>query len=290
MSTPRAGFVEQIMGMPISIHVRGERARGDDVAQAVARVFAELREVDALFSTYRPDSEVSRIGAGALDPLAAHPLVLEVVSLAVIARERTGGLFDVNLPGPTGRVFDPSGLVKGWAVDRAARHLLALADADFCLNAGGDVVVGCTTPDAAPWRIGVEDPRPGGTLVGVLERRSGAVATSGTAARGAHLVDPRDGSRPGALLSVTVVGPSVTWADVLATAAFVRGTDAVDWLAGQIGYQALVVHADGRVQHSPGLPVHGLDTPVRSGGQRSGDSAWTMSTRSATESTTRVGR
>lgn len=266
---PRAGFVEQIMGMPISVHVRGDRARGADVAAAVGRVFAELHEVDALFSTYRPDSQISRINAGGLDPADAHPLVREVFSLAVIARERTGGLFDVNLPASGGRALDPSGLVKGWAADRAARHLSELADCDFCLNAGGDVVVGCARPDAAPWRMGIEDPREGGTLLGVVERHCGAVATSGTAARGAHLIDPRDGSRPAALLSVSVVGPSLTWADVLATAAFVRGADAVDWLRGQLDYAAIVVHADGRVQRTPSLLVHDLETtltpPIRAG-------------------------
>ena len=177
---PRAGFVEQIMGLPVSVHVRGEGARGADVAAAVERVFAELREVDALFSTYRPDSEVSRINAGTLAPADAGPLLHEVFALSVIA----------------------SGLVKGWAAHRAARHLVALPDHDFCLNAGGDVVMGCGRPDAEPWRAGIEDPREGGTLLGVVERRDGAVATSGTAARGAHLVDPRDGSLPHALLSV----------------------------------------------------------------------------------------
>ncbi len=255
---PRAGFVEQIMGLPVSVHVRGEGARGPDVAAAVERVFADLREVDALFSTYKPDSEVSRINAGTLAPADAGPLLHEVFALSVIARERTGGLFDVNLPGAGGRTYDPSGLVKGWAADRAARHLVALSDHDFCLNAGGDVVMGCGRADAEPWRAGIEDPREGGTLLGVLERRDGAVATSGTAARGAHLVDPRDGSHPHALLSVTVVGPSLTWADVLATAAFVRGEDAVEWLRGQVGYEALVVHADGRVSRTPSLLVHEL--------------------------------
>ena len=253
--TPRAGFVEQIMGMPISVHVRGPAARSEPVSRAVAQVFAELREIDALFSTYRHDSEVSRINAGTLAPAEADPLLHEVFSLAVIARERTGGLFDVNLPAADGRRFDPSGLVKGWAADRAARHLTDLDDCDFCLNAGGDVVVGCARADAPAWRMGIEDPRVGGTLLGVIERRTGAVATSGTAARGSHLIDPRDGSRPGALLSVTVVGPSLTWADVLATAAFVRGPDAVDWLRGQVDYAALVVHADGRVQRTPTLRV-----------------------------------
>ncbi len=266
----RVAFVEQIMGMPISLHVRGPAARGAGVAAAAALVFAELREVDALFSTYRPDSQVSRIDAGTLALSDAHALVQEVCELAVLARARTGGLFDVHLPIGERRVFDPSGLVKGWAVERASRHLGRLQGHDFCLNAGGDATVGCWDAAARPWRVGVQDPRTCDALLAVVERRDGAVATSGTAARGEHLVDPRDGSRPAALLSVTVVGPSLTWADVLATAAFVRGTDAAQWLRGQVGYEALVVHADGRAERTPGLQLAGVGaplTPPTGGGQ-----------------------
>lgn len=258
----RVAFVEQIMGMPVSVHVRGPGARGAGVAAAAALVFAELREVDALFSTYRPHSQVSRIDAGTLALADAHPLVRQVCELAVLARARTGGLFDVHLPIGDRRVFDPSGLVKGWAVERASRHLARLEAHDFCLNAGGDAVVGCWDAAATPWRVGVQDPRSSDALLAVIERGDGAVATSGTAARGEHLVDPRDGSRPAALLSVTVAGPSLTWADVLATAAFVRGADAASWLRGQLGYEALVVHADGRAERTPGLQLAAVGAPL----------------------------
>ena len=255
----RAAYVEQIMGLPVSVHLRGPRPRGAQAAGVVREVFALMREVDALFSTYRADSEVSRINAGTLALADVHPLVREVNDLAVIARARTGGLFDVHLPVHGGRTFDPSGLVKGWAIERAASLLAALTEHDFCLNVGGDVTVGCARADAEPWRVGVEDPRQPGALLGVLERRGGGVATSGTAARGAHLVDPRDGSRPTALMSVTVVGPSVMWADVLATAAFVRGADAADWVRRQLGHEAVVVRADGTVVQTPGLALTRLD-------------------------------
>ena len=255
----RAAYVEQIMGMPVSLHLRGPQAWGAQAAGVVREVFALLREVDALFSTYRADSEVSRVNAGTLALADVHPLVREVNDLAVIARARTRGLFDVHLPVNGGRTYDPSGLVKGWAVERAATLLAALPEHDFCLNVGGDVAVGCRRKDAEPWRVAIEDPRAPGVLLGVVERRDGGVATSGTAARGAHLVDPRDGSRPTALLSVTVLGPSIRWADVLATAAFVRGADAAEWLRCQLGYQAVVVRADGTVVQTPGLALTRLD-------------------------------
>lgn len=248
-----AAYVEQVMGMPVSVHIRGPRPRGADVRERVADVFAWLRRADALFSTYRPDSDVSRINAGTLALADADPLVREVRDLAALARLRTGGLFDVELPVPGGHTFDPSGLVKGWAAERAATSLAQITGHDYCLNAGGDVVVGCSADGALPWRVGVADPSAVHQVLGVIERRSGAVATSGTAARGRHLIDPRDGSAPTTLLSVTVVGPSLMWADVLATAAFIRGTDAAQWVSRNVGYSAVVVHADGQLTATPGL-------------------------------------
>jgi thiamine biosynthesis lipoprotein len=250
----RRAFVEQIMGLPISIHIRGPAARADATAQLVNDVFADLRKVDELFSTYRPDSQVSRINAGTLHLDDAHSLVREILELADLADELTEGLFSVHLPADDSIRLDPSGLVKGWAAQRAFDRLEAgLANQDICFNAGGDVVVS-TSAGGPPWRIGIESPD-GTGLLGVLESADGAVATSGVRARGAHLIDPRDGSRPEFLSQVTVTGPSLIWADVLATAAFVRGPDAVSWLTSLPGYEGLVVDAAGTVTRTPGLDL-----------------------------------
>jgi thiamine biosynthesis lipoprotein len=255
---PRAAFVEQVMGLPVSVHVRGPRAREPFVAEVVAAAFAGLHEADRLFSTYRADSDVSRLDAGTLALGDADPLVREVLELCERARADTGGLFDIQLPGPDGRRhLDPSGLVKGWAAERAAAVVAAIEGHEFCLNAGGDVCVGGAADGGGPWRIGLE--RPGGPgLLGFVELRAGAVATSGTAARGEHLVDPRTGLAPRGVGSVTVTGPSLTRTDVLATAAFVRGADATSWIAGFPGHAVLVVSADGAVTTSPGFALHPL--------------------------------
>jgi thiamine biosynthesis lipoprotein len=220
--------------MPISIHLRGDDVDSPVVAAGVAQAFDLLREADRLFSTYRQDSEVSRIRAGELDPAQADPLVREVITLCRQAGELTEGAFTDQIPGDDGlRRFDPAGLVKGWAADRAARRLAVLPGVGYCLNAGGDVVVGAAEESpagagagagggaGAPWRVGIEDPRDRSRIAEVVELRHGAVATSGTAARGAHLYDPATGTFPDRAGSVTVVGPSLMWADVWATALFV---------------------------------------------------------------------
>jgi len=215
------------MGMPISIHVRGTDVDSPTVVLGVEAAFDLLRQADRLFSTYQPDSEISRIRRGELDPSQADPLVREVIRLCQQARELTEGAFTDQLPDDEGVPrFDPTGLVKGWAADRAACRLAELLGASFCLNAGGDVVVGGTAAEAgdrpaALWRVGIEDPRDRSRIAEVVELCHGGVATSGTAARGAHLYDPGTQTFVERTGSVTVVGPNLMWADVWATALFV---------------------------------------------------------------------
>ena len=246
---PVQRFVEHVMGIPISLALRGRHADDDAGWSAWAAVMAELAEVDRVFSTYREDSWVSRLDRGDVTLAECPPEVAEVLALGQRASQESGGAFSVHLPDPadpTRTRLDPSGVVKGWAADRASRHLAALDDTDFCLSAGGDVVARAA-PDREPWRIGIEDPHDPSRVLAVVPLRSGAVATSGTVHRGAHLLDARTGSVPQGLASVTVVGPSLTWADVDATAAYALGTGAADWLRTRPVDSALVVATDGGV-------------------------------------------
>ena len=132
--------VRHIMGMPIEIDVRDE---GIDVEPA----FAWLRRADELFSTYRADSEISRLGRGELLLSECAPEVDEVLSRCVALRRETDGYFDVRAGGR----LDPSGLVKGWAVARAAERLGGVRR--LFINAGGDIAT-----RGGPWRIGIRHP------------------------------------------------------------------------------------------------------------------------------------
>ncbi|WP_212829387.1 FAD:protein FMN transferase [Catellatospora sp. TT07R-123] len=242
----RRAWVEQIMGLPVSVHLRGDGVHGEEAARAAARVFAHLRSVDRLLSPYRPDSELCRWNRGELPLGRCAAAVREVVALCGQARERTGGWFD---PWRVGTLpCDPTGLVKGWAVQEAAG---LLAGWEFCLNAGGDLVAAAGDGGAA-WRVGIEDPADPARLVGVLHTAAGAVATSGTARRGAHLVDPYRGVAATGVASVTVVGPSLLWADVYATAVAACGTDGLSLLAGT-GYEGLLLTPDGARRATPGF-------------------------------------
>jgi thiamine biosynthesis lipoprotein len=263
---PKRAWVEQIMGMPISIQLRGPGLRGDGAiavhdraAGAVAATFDQLRQVDAVFSTWIPDSQVSRLARGELALAACDPQVRDVVRLCAEAREVTEGWFDAGrLPGEPdggsdrgGRAFDPTGLVKGWAVQRACSVLAGtLPEHDVLINAGGDIAVSCGRADTPPWRLGIENPADRAETLARVELRSGGLATSGTAARGHHIISPATGLPATGLASVSVIGPSLMWADVYATAAFARGPGCVDWLRTLPGCTWLVVGPDGSV-HQP---------------------------------------
>ncbi|SDX90908.1 thiamine biosynthesis lipoprotein [Modestobacter sp. DSM 44400] len=245
MSRPTR-YVEHVMGLPISLALRGRHT--DDAAARAAwvEVMGVLREVDRVFSTYRADSAISRLGRGEVGLEGCPPEVAEVLALGATAERESGGAFSVRLPAAGGgTVLDPSGVVKGWAVDRAAAPIRDLADTDFCLSAGGDLT--CRTLDAAgaPWRIGVEDPADPGRVLAVVPVFTGAVATSGTTHRGQHLVDARTARPPSGVASVTVVAGSLTWADIDATAAYAHGPEAAHWLETRPGRSGLVVWDDG---------------------------------------------
>jgi thiamine biosynthesis lipoprotein len=241
-----ARYVEHVMGMPISLALRGRHTDDDAARAAWAETMAVLHEVDRVFSTYRPDSFVSRLGRAEIGLEHCPPEVVEVVELGAAAERESGGAFSIRLPGPDGtRVLDPSGVVKGWAVERAAEPLRALPGTDFCLSAGGDMTCRTLDPGSPPWRIGIEDPADPTRVLAVVPVFTGAVATSGTAHRGEHLVDARTGRAPTGVASVTVVASSLTWADIDATAAYAHGEDAARWLETRPGRTGLVVWADG---------------------------------------------
>ncbi len=230
--------VEHVMGMPVSVALRGRHATDERADMACDAVMSELRWVDRVFSTYRDDSFVCRLDRGEIAREQCPLEMAEVLELGRLAEAASDGAFSIWRPG-----LDPSGVVKGWAVERAAEHLRALPETDFCLSAGGDMV--CHASVGPAWEIGIENPFDPSRLIARVPVSHGAVATSGTAHRGEHLVDARDGSLPEGVAAVTVIAASLTWADIDATAAYALGERAPAWLSTRVGRMGLVVWADG---------------------------------------------
>lgn len=237
-------YVEHVMGMPISLALRGRHTDDDRAVRAWSEVLDVLRTADQVFSTYRADSYVSRLNRGAPAIADCPPEVAEVLALGEQARIESGDAFDVRRDSR----LDPSGVVKGWAVERAAQKLAQLPATDYCLGAGGDLTCRVSGPDSEAWRVGIEDPFAPDKLVAVVPIRNGAIATSGLHRRGRHITDARTGVTPIVLASVTVVHRSLTQADIDATAAFALGEDGLDWLRSRPGRAGLVILADGTRQ------------------------------------------
>ncbi|QIJ66437.1 FAD:protein FMN transferase [Streptomyces sp. JB150] len=240
------------MGTVFSFDVRGGDPRA--VRAALGEAVGGLHRADAVFSTYREDSQLSRLARGELTAGECDPEVAEVLELAAEAERVSDGWFSSTYGGR----LDPTGIVKGWAVERAARTLAAAGASGVSVNGGGDVQLLGVPGAGRPWRVGVADPlRPGGlaaviTAAGTTEL---AVATSGTAERGAHITDPRTG-RPAVtdLLAVTVVAPRLTWADCWATAAFAMGArQGLTWLESLPDVEALLITAGDEVRCTRGL-------------------------------------
>jgi thiamine biosynthesis lipoprotein len=235
------------MGTVVSFDVPSSAQEDGSLAAAVGW----LHWVDEVFSTYRADSEVSRLGRGEVTAVGCAPRVAEVLAACEELREQSGGYFSAC---PAG-TLDPSGYVKGWAVERAARIIAEAGSTAHTVNGGGDVQCVGARPDGTSWRIGISSPLQPGALALIVAGRDFAVATSGIAERGAHIMDPVAGRAATGLASVTVVGPSLTLADAYATAAFAMGPSrARQWTQDAIdGYDACAILPDGSTWQTSGF-------------------------------------
>lgn len=218
---------------------------------ALAEVFAWLHAVDRRFSTYRADSEVCRLERGEVTLAQCSDDLRFVLDECARLWRQTDGYFDAYA---TGRL-DPSGYVKGWAVQVASERLTAAGVVNHLVDAGGDIQTrGRPAPDRT-WEVGVRHPFDRASVAWVLTGTDFAVATSGTYERGFHVIDPRRGSPAEELVSVTVVGRDLADADAYATTAMAMGRAALTWLARLPDHESAVIFADGSTFTSDGLPV-----------------------------------
>lgn len=234
---------EQIMGMPVTV-ICGDT----QVAQsAIPMVMDFFRQVDERYSPYKETSEVSAINRGEIVAEHYSEELREILSLATDTKQQSDGYFDVWHNG----VFDPSGIVKGWAIQEAARRLGEVTK-DYYVEAGGDIQVSGNSPTGTPWRIGIRHPSDRTQNVAVLQLRDGGVATSGTAIRGQHIYNPHSQAPLDEIVSLTVVGPRIVDADRYATAGFAMGEQGIEFIAGLPDYEGYAINKDGIATMTPG--------------------------------------
>jgi thiamine biosynthesis lipoprotein len=196
-----------------------------------------------MFSTYKQTSEISRINTGEITESAYSSDVRTILALAEETREHTQGYFDIRTPDGS---LDPSGIVKGWAINNVANLLRARGHTDFYVEAGGDIQTSGTALGGVEWSIGIRNPFKYSEIVKVLYPRGAGIATSGTAIRGNHIYDPHIGRAvQTTLASLTVLGPNVYEADRFATAAFAMGDRAIHFIEDLEGFEGYAIDAGG---------------------------------------------
>jgi thiamine biosynthesis lipoprotein len=232
---------ETVMGTVVSFTVVTGDVPEPMARAAIRSACAVLHAADATFSTWKPGSPLSRLRRGEITLRQAPTEIPEVLGLCEAARDASHGWFDPwALPGGA----DPTGLVKGWAVERALAVLRRAGLPAALVNGGGDVACYGMPAPGRRWRVGIQHPWRRDALACVIDVES-AVATSGTYERGPHLIDPGTG-RPGArAVSATVTGPGLALADALATAVAVGGDEALAAVAGLEGYEGYLIRPDG---------------------------------------------
>jgi thiamine biosynthesis lipoprotein len=227
-----------IMGMPITVGIVG--ATGDTLHE---HAFDLLREIDRRFSPFRADSEVTALNTCVVTVETASRDMLEILALSALTRAETRGYFDIRRPDGT---IDPSGIVKGWAIRKAARLLASLGATDFFVEAGGDVAMHGRNAEGGEWRTGIRSPFDPEGIVQVIYPRGRGVATSGSYARGRHIYDPHRGAAvESPVVSLTVIGPDVLEADRFATAAFAMGESGIEFIEDQFGLEGYQIDAAG---------------------------------------------
>jgi thiamine biosynthesis lipoprotein len=241
------------MGTVASIHVY-DQLDPAIIDLAIDDALAELERLEQMFSTFRPTSVISQINRGELNLLDAPQEVIEVFDASSWLEHASNGAFSVRRADGS---LDPAGFVKGWACERGAARLAARGLANFMFTIGGDLMVHGEPAAGARWSVAIADPVRPGEVIRSVDIEDGAVATSGTAERGDHIrlaADAHAGDSDFAgLASFTVIGPSLTWADAFATAAFAMGRKGLEWVAQFVGYEAIAIDAAGVVRTTGGF-------------------------------------
>ena len=238
------------MGMPITVETVGVVR-----SQTVDSVFNYFKVIDKQFSTYKPGSEISKINAGMPENEWSEAMRL-VFDLCEKTKKQSNGYFDIYHNGK----LDPSGLVKGWAVNNAAQMLHKEGVNNFYIEAGGDTEVSGTNADGQPWVVGIRNPFKIDEIIKVVQLENQGLATSGTYIRGQHIYNPHDQDQEiNDIKSLTVIAENVYEADRFATAAFAMGKEGINFIEKMPGLEAYLVDSEKIATFTSGFKGYVVD-------------------------------
>lgn len=236
-----------IMGMPIRLRIVGE-----EVSEALfEKAFSLLEDIDERFSTYKETSEISKINRDEIAEGAWSIDMEEVFEIAEVTKEETGGYFDIEKPDGT---IDPSGVVKGWAIQKVYEFLIEEGVENFLIDIAGDIATHGVNEKGESWALGIKNPLNETEVIKIVYPKGAGMATSGTYARGAHIYNPHIPSDPlDTFISLTVVAPTILLADLLATSAFAMGAKGMEYLQELDGVEGYAVRKDGTATMTTGF-------------------------------------
>ena len=240
---------DHVIGTSLDLVVWTSNAEAAQCAEAA--VLEEVNRLAAILNTRNPYSEVSRLDENN-GVVPSHQLA-EVLSLYDRWTERTDGILSIRPRGAnTPRNVDALG--KAYIIERAAIAASAAAPGidGLVLNVGGDVIArgrACDIALADPCA-----PYENATPLTRVRLHNAAIATSGTYARGAHLLDARTGQPAARAWSGTVVAADAVTANALATTLCLTAADEGLRLVERTpGAEALRVARDGFVERTSGF-------------------------------------
>ncbi|MET7465695.1 FAD:protein FMN transferase [Nonomuraea sp. NPDC005501] len=249
---PGSTRVEMIAGMRVEVDIRTPLPTRE-LAPLLDNAFAWLRWVEDTFDPRLEGSQIGRLNRG--QTIEQIPELIEVLHRCDELSAATGGWFEPRING----VIDPSGYIKGWALERLSRALANTGAGDHRIDAGDDIRLRGSAAPGRRWEVGIRDPRTG-LVRAVVAAHDLGIATSGAS----PVVDPRTGVRLATFNSVTVLGPDLGVADAYATAMYAMGPVRARRFAAETAsrgpYQTMIIERDGQEYVTPGFAAQTVET------------------------------
>jgi thiamine biosynthesis lipoprotein len=222
-----------IMGMPVTVQIVDSKATDEDIQE----VFAYFNYIDKKFSTYKKDSEISRINRGVVSKANYSNEMQKILSLCEETKQETDGYFDINLKG----ILDPSGIVKGYAIWQGSKILENKGYKNFYIEIAGDIQTVGKSEKGENWKVGIQNPFMLDENIKIVRLSNKGIATSGNYQRGEHILNPKNKIAAKEVASISVIGPNVYEADRFATAAFAMGEKGIEFIERLKGFEGYVV-------------------------------------------------
>lgn len=258
-----------LLGTEVSIKVFPSGVSSARISMAISKAFEEIKRIEDMCSVFNKSSEISRLNSkAAFAPVKISEELFSLIEQGLRMSEISKGAFDVtatslNMKNGYKSVvlnkekkevsfneekcrLDLGAYAKGYAVDRAVEILRKNSVKNAVVDAGGDVrVMGLPArPAGGQWKIGIRNPLNTKEIFKVIElNKEAAVVSSGNYLR-EHIVSLRD--RDDSVLSVTVIAPNATEADLFSTALFnAAGEDErLEMVKGVDDIEVLVIKQD----------------------------------------------